>query len=410
MNQQDIAQAVRQLVGGSHRVIVCATGSNGGIDKWLTVPGASSFYDGYNFTYNRHMTTELIGQEVDGSFVSPEMAIQLAAAGYERACKYAVLDGQAGRPIIAVGVTSSLPSDYDKRSPNQAYICARTAKGFFLVHLQLPKEPRQDEALKRMSLSELQAIRDEMREEQSQIVDLVALNTILKLADAEQVAMEAAGTRCEQFYGFPGSMAVEPQRIDADPENIFDRVFGLDQDPVIDRVNWSDYVLFPGSFNPLHYGHLAMAGWMEYRTQRKVVFQISQHHPVKVELAFKEDLLRRRMRQFRYRHPVVVTRHEGLYFDKSKRFPGAHMLLGADALMHMLNPEFYPEGVVSIVKELEGCRQRGTVFWVVDRQVGDDLLTLDNIVLPTGPFDDLFQHLSAVNTISSSEIRAQQGR
>ena len=398
MNQQDIAQAVRQLVGGPHRVIVCATGSNGGIDKWLTVPGASSFYDGYNFTYNRHMTTELIGREVDGSFVSLEMAIQMAAAAYERACKYAVLDGQAGRPIIAVGITSAVASNRARRGKDQAFICVRIDEGFFLVHLEMDKAPDDQEA------------RDARRDEQSQIVDLVALNSILTLAGAEQIAIEAPGTDSISLRRTEAGFVIDPERIDADPENIFDQVFGLDQDPAIDEIDWSDYVLFPGSFNPLHYGHLAMAGWMEYRTQRKVVFQISQHHPVKVELAFKEDLLRRRMRQFRYRHPVVVTRHEGLYFDKSKRFPGAHMLLGADALKHMLNPEFYPEGVVSIVKELEGCRQRGTVFWVVDRQVGDDLLTLDNIVLPTGPFDDLFQHLSAVNTISSSEIRAQQGR
>jgi hypothetical protein len=400
-----IAEGVQELVSGRHRVIVHAAGSTGGLNDWLGAPGSSRFFDGYIRTHGRRMTEELVGRELTPPFVSEDVAIHMAASAYERALKYAVLDGEAGRPIIAVAITSAVSTNRARRGEDRAIICIRIQDGYFLVDVQMDK------------VADGQAARDMRRDEQARFIDLVALNAIFHVSGVAPMVLGAGGFQSEQFEpAGDGKVTVMPKRIDEDPDVFFDLVFdlpsadgGLAEPLRIDQIDWSDYVLFPGSFNPLHYGHLEMAKWMEYRTGRKVIFQISQHHPVKTHLAFDEELLRARLSQFRYRHPVVVTPHHGLYIDKGKLFAGAHILMGADALVHMLNFDFYERGESELREGLTLCQENGTIFWVVDRRWEGNVLTLKDIEVPFA-HRRMFQQLSAVNEISSSQIRGQQGR
>ncbi len=400
--QRQIATGVQCLVEGPHRVIVHAAGSTGGLNDWLGAPGSSKFFDGYMRTHGQRMTEELVGREIAGSFVSEDVAIQMAAAAYERALKYAVLDGQADRPVIALAITSAVSTNRARRGEDRAFICARTSEGFFLVDVQMDKA------------AEGQDARDLRREEQARFIDLIGLNAIFEVAGITPMILDVQGFQSAQFCpAGEGKATVVPMRIDVAPGRIFDTVFwgsgGDDRFTTpIDEVDWTDVCLLPGSFNPLHFGHTDMAKWMERQTGRKVVFQISKHHPVKKELFFSGGELRRRLLQFRYRHSVVITHHDGLYIDKAKRFPGAHILMGADALVSMLNISFYTRGEAELRDGLKACEENGTIFWVVDRQWQGKTLTLADIEVPYA-HRGLFRHLAAVNEISSTQIRGQQG-
>lgn len=396
-----IARIVQQLVRGPYRVIVHRTGSAGGLDRMLCVPGASSFLDDVAFTYRREATVELVGRPIDPPFVRDDVAIQMAAAAYERASKFAAQGGDSFRPIIAVGITSAVSTDRSRHGDDHAIICIRTGQGFFLVDVQMDKA------------ADSQTARDSRREEQAELIDLIALNTILWAAGLSQVDVPAQGLVSSELEpGTEGNVVVRPRRIDSDPKDIFDQMFWPTCDASgtatpIDHVDWSKYCLFPGSFNPLHYGHIEMARWMGYQTGLQVVFQISQHHPIKRELAFDEGELRRQLLQFRFRHPVVLTRFDGLYFEKARRFPGAHILMGADALLNMLDPRFYTDSMDGLHAELQMCLENRAKFWVVDREVDGVVRSLQNVEIPAG-YSSVFSHLAAVNTISSSQIRAQQ--
>lgn len=401
-----IQGAVLPLVRGPHRVIVHRTGSTGGLDQWLWVPGASRYLDDVAFTYRQEATSELVGREIHPPFVSEDVAIQMAAGAYERAFKFASQGGDAYRPIIAVGVTSAVATNRKRAGDDRAFICVRTGAGFYLVDVQMDKAADSQDA------------RDLRREEQATMIDFIVLNVILWAAGEPQIPFSVDGFESLQFTLVgEGQVVVRPQRIDKDPADIFDQVFWASRDAMhpsgaatpIDRVDWKSHCLLPGSFNPLHFGHLAIAQWMERETGRRVVFQISQHHPIKRDLAFDEGELRRRLLQFRFRHPIVVTRFEGLYFDKARRFPGAHILMGADALINMLNPQYYIGGEEGLRRELQECLDRETIFWVVDRECDGVTRSLTNIPIPSG-YESLFRHLAAVNVISSSEIRAQHQR
>lgn len=54
--------------------------------------------------------------------------------------------------------------------------------------------------------------------------------------------------------------------------------------------------IFPGSFNPVHIGHLALANWMcEFGPLDEVWFLVTPHNPLKKKEGLMDDRLRYRM-------------------------------------------------------------------------------------------------------------------
>ncbi|MBY0456256.1 MAG: hypothetical protein K2V38_02845, partial [Gemmataceae bacterium] len=123
------------------------------------------------------------------------------------------------------------------------------------------------------------------------------------------------------------------------------------------RVSPRPAALLPGSFNPLHHGHTALAAVAAARLGAEVHFELSVTNADKPELPPEEA--ERRVAQFRGVAPVWVTR-AAAFEKKADLFPGAAFVLGWDTAVRLLDPKYYggPGGRDAALRKLlaRGCR------------------------------------------------------
>ena len=111
----------------------------------------------------------------------------------------------------------------------------------------------------------------------------------------------------------------------------------------------SKYIVFPGSFNPLHQGHEGLADVVQNYIQKNktssrnneevpVFFEISAMHPDK-GLLEKQDLLKR-IDQFIKKDKNVIISRAPLYVDKARNYPNSILAVGADTMIRILDPKY----------------------------------------------------------------------
>ncbi len=116
-------------------------------------------------------------------------------------------------------------------------------------------------------------------------------------------------------------------------------------------------MLLPGSFNPLHAGHVLLARIAEELRQQPAAFEIS------VTNVDKPPLTRLRpcdngSTQFAWKSPVELTRAP-TFLEKSRLFPGTTFVIGADTAERLIAPRYYGDDEVRMHVALEEIARSG---------------------------------------------------
>lgn len=96
--------------------------------------------------------------------------------------------------------------------------------------------------------------------------------------------------------------------------------------------------VLPGSFNPLHAGHRALAEVVAARFGVDVHYELSTANVDKPDLS--ADEVERRVRQFAGVGAVWVTR-AARFVEKAELFPGTAFVLGFDTAVRLIDPKYY---------------------------------------------------------------------
>jgi cytidylyltransferase-like protein len=96
--------------------------------------------------------------------------------------------------------------------------------------------------------------------------------------------------------------------------------------------------VLPGSFNPLHRGHVELAAVAAARLGVPVHFELSIANVDKPDIP--AAVAERRVAQFAGIGPVWLTR-AATFGEKAALFPGAAFVLGWDTAVRLIDPRYY---------------------------------------------------------------------
>jgi len=165
--------------------------------------------------------------------------------------------------------------------------------------------------------------------------------------------------------------------------------------------------VLPGAFNPLHEGHHQIEQLGAEILAVPVDFEISMTNVDKQPL--DPDEVDRRVEQFAAAQSVWITRAP-TFVEKSRLFPNAIFLTGADTIVRIANARYYDDSEATRNEAIDEITKHGCRFLVFGRRVDGRFSSLSDLDLPPA----LSRLCTAVPEkrfrvdVSSTELRTRQ--
>ena len=271
--------------------------------------------------------------------VSPEVAAALA----HRAALRARALAPEGVAVIGVGCTATIATDRRKRGEHRAFVAVEGALGRHSSALTLRKGERDRDAEERLVSTLV------VHAAASGCGVLHRRRLALREGEALEETFEPAAPLAELLAGRREHVALTPAG------------------ELRTGLPWPSggIAIVPGSFNPLHEGHLGLAAAAQAHVGRPVAFELAPRNAEKPTLEHLE--LYRRATQFQGHAPLLMT-GVALFSHKAALYPGSVFVLGVDTAARVLMPRYYPsehdrDTALSLV------RKHGSRFLVAGRRL-----------------------------------------
>ena len=383
MSPSDAAwqQLIPALHGSGRKAALAITGGgSGAVAELLRVPGGSRLLIEAQVPYDALALATFLGF-APAQACSVDTAIAMARSVRARAAKLV----PAGTDLVALGATAALVSDRPRKGEHRFHIAFATSSGIAHCTGVIAKGRR-----------------DRAAEE-----DLVSRAIVLWLAHACGIAAPSPRSLLDADEHFTETAVASVDTVDRLLAGELDRVTAQPDGQMLLSAP-RPLVLLPGSFNPVHAGHMALARVAEELRQQPLAFEISVTNVDKPPLA--AETVRHRLAQFAWKAPVELTRAP-TFVEKSRLFPGATFVIGADTAERLVAPKYYGDDAVRMHVALAEIASSGSSFLVAVRSdAAGRVRALNDIPLPRR-YADLFteipEHRFRLDT-SSSEIRTRR--
>ncbi|PXF39985.1 hypothetical protein BWQ96_10313 [Gracilariopsis chorda] len=417
--EDSLKQAVELIHKSPTRIVLHVSGGASHVSAWLlSVPGASNTVLEVRIPYDRTAILETIGSELRNSitsFSSTASARALAQSAYRRAVSLS----QPGVRVCGIAAACALLSSTPKKGDHRAFVVAHSSERVveYTLRMEKGRRKRYDEE-ELTSRFVLQALLDDcegspglMRPDSTVMTD--GVSGALSISRHSTMALVrhllVSGDQLHGPVVYEHSDCVEAV------------VRGEIKYAELTRGVWSREathatMIFPGAFNPLHYGHrelLAVAQSMY--PNDTAAFELSVTNVDKPTL--EASVVRSRIQQFHDDDIILISRAM-LFKEKGQLFPNSRFVVGMDTATRIVSGKYYG-GETELIKALVELKSRGCSFLVAGRLEqrkdgvkSDVFQTLEDLKPPAG-FDDMFEVIPSSKfraDVSSSEIRRRKER
>ncbi len=376
---QQLISAVH--ASGRKAALAITGGGSGAVGELLRVPGGSRLLIEAQVPYDELALARFLGF-TPAQACSADTAIAMARSARARAAKLV----PAGTDLVGLGATAALVSDRPRKGEHRFHIAFASSAGIAHCTGVMAKGRR-----------------DRAAEE-----DLVSRAIVLWLARACGVAAPSPRSLLEADEHFAETIVATVDSIDQLLAGDLDRVTAQPDGQLILAAP-RPLVLMPGSFNPVHDGHVLLARIAEELRQQPLAFEISVTNVDKPPLA--GETVRRRLAQFAWKSPVELTRAP-TFLEKSRLFPRTTFVIGADTAERLFAAKYYGDDEDRMHGALEEIGTSGASFLVAVRiDAAGRVRALSDIAVPrryVDLFSEIPEHRFRLDT-SSSQIRARGG-
>lgn len=339
----DLADFVAAVAATGHRLVLLTSGGGAAaIAQLATTPGASDILLEATVPSARAAVDGLLGGPQE-SYCSSRTARRLAVAAWERARLLAEAAGAApeaaARQAVGAAITAGLKTRRPKRGEHRVIVAVQSLGVTRLTAAILAKEAR-------------------------------------SRAEEESLAASLMLAEIAAACGVPSASAEPPllpgDRIQRDVAEATDRwqelfagarkgVVVAGTGPNAEATPAEGSLIFPGSFDPLHEGHLLMARIAEEIAERPLAYELSMNNVSKPMLDYIE--IRDRIGQFADR-PLWLTR-AATFLEKLDVFPKSTFVMGADTYARLPDPRYYGGSAAAATRAVKAIatRARGLIVF-----------------------------------------------
>jgi hypothetical protein len=395
MSPSDAAwqQLISTLHASGRKAAIAITGGgSGAVGELLRVPGGSRLLIEAQVPYDEQALAAFLGF-APAQACSSDTAIAMARTARRRAARLVPSTGVGvGTDLVGLGATAALVSDRPRRGEHRFHIAFANSAG-----------PNSTGA-------HCTGVMAKGRRDRAAEEDLVSRAIVLWLARACGIAAPSPRSLLDADEHYAETVVAAGAAVDTIDQLLageLDRVT-VQPDGQMMLSAPQPSVLFPGSFNPMHDGHVLLARVAEELRQQPLAFEISVTNVDKPPLM--GETVRRRLTQFAWRSPLELTRAP-TFLEKSRLFPSTTFVIGADTAERLVAPKYYGDDELRMHVALEEIANSGGSFLVAVRiDTAGRVRALNDILVPLR-YADLFTEIPEyrfrVDT-SSSEIRARR--
>src|SRR5438132_6499927 len=306
--------AWQQLISALHAsgrkaALAITGGGSGAVGELLRVPGGSRVLIEAQIPYDAPALATFLGFAPTQA-CSADTAIAMARSAQARAARLVPADVDP----VGLGASAALVSDRPRKGEHRFHIAFAHSAGIAHSTSVMAKGRR-----------------DRAAEE-----DLVSRAIVLWLARACGIAAPSPRSLLDADEHYAETVIAAVDTIDQLLAGELDRVT-VQPDGQMMLSAPQPFVLFPGSFNPMHEGHVLLARVAEELRQQPLAFEISVTNVDKPPLA--GETVRHRLAQFAWKSPVELTRAP-TFLEKSRLFPGTTFVVGMDTAERLFGPQY----------------------------------------------------------------------